>query len=121
HRQAAKAVLRPWNESGLGRADRPAQTATDSVPAGRANRQAGVDAQCRRLSFVGWSLPICFSFKGNGAFRVPIRLILRQGRLLLFCYYRAAVARPAARITLRQGARVIEDSRACAWCRRVRL
>jgi len=30
--------------------------------------------------------------------------------------YRAAVARwPAARITLRQGARVIEDSAACAW------
>src|SRR5262249_25804023 len=53
HRQAAKALLRPWNESGLGRADRPVQSATDSVPAGRANRQAGVDAQCRRLSFVG--------------------------------------------------------------------
>ena len=65
HRQAAKALLRPWNESGLGRADRPAQSATDSVPAGRANRQVGADAQCRRLSFVGWSLRICFSFKAG--------------------------------------------------------
>src|SRR5262249_12594662 len=53
------------NESGLGRADRPAQSATDSVPAGRANRQAGADTQCRRLSFVGWSLRICFSFKAG--------------------------------------------------------
>jgi hypothetical protein len=33
-----------------GRAHRPAQSATDSVPAGRANRQAGADTQCRRLS-----------------------------------------------------------------------
>src|SRR5215831_16580590 len=65
HRQAAKALLRPRNESGLGRADRPAQLATDSVPAGRANRQAGADTQCRRLSFVGWSLRICFSFKAG--------------------------------------------------------
>jgi len=56
HRQAAKALLRPRNESGLGRAGRPAQSATDSVPAGRANRQAGADMQRRRLSFVGWPL-----------------------------------------------------------------
>ena len=33
-----------------------AQSATDSVPAGRANRQAGADMQRRRLSFVGWPL-----------------------------------------------------------------
>src|SRR5215216_4959883 len=65
HRQAAKALLRPRNESGLGRADRPAQSATDSVAAGCANRQAGADTQCRRLSFVGWSLRICFSFKAG--------------------------------------------------------
>src|SRR5262252_2492650 len=39
----------------------PAQSATDSAPAGRANRQAGADTRCRRLSFVGWSpLRICF-------------------------------------------------------------
>src|SRR5262249_7299843 len=43
----------------------PAQSATDSVPAGRANRQAGADTQCRRLSFVGWSLRICFSFNAG--------------------------------------------------------
>jgi len=50
--------------------------------------------------------------KRSDAFRVPIRLILRRGRLLLFCYYRAAVARwPAARITLRQGIRVVHDIR----------
>jgi hypothetical protein len=28
------------------------------VPADRANRQAGADTQCRRLSFVGWSLRV---------------------------------------------------------------
>jgi transcriptional regulator with XRE-family HTH domain len=38
----------------------PAQSATDSAPAGRANPQAGADMQCRRLSFVGWSLRIAF-------------------------------------------------------------
>jgi hypothetical protein len=43
----------------------PAQSATDSVPAGRADRQAGADTQCRRLSFVGWSLRICFSFNAG--------------------------------------------------------
>jgi DNA-binding XRE family transcriptional regulator len=43
----------------------PAQSATDSVPAGRANRQAGADTQCRRLSVVGWSRPICFSFNAG--------------------------------------------------------
>src|SRR6516162_9078304 len=43
----------------------PAQSATDSVPAGRANRQAGADTQCRRLSFVRWSLRICFSFNAG--------------------------------------------------------
>src|SRR5215813_8751437 len=43
----------------------PAQSATDSMPAGRANRQAGADTQCRRLSFVGWSLRICFSFNAG--------------------------------------------------------
>jgi hypothetical protein len=63
YRQAAKALLRPWNESGLCRVGRPAQSAIDSVLAGRANRQAGADMQCRRLSFVGWSLRLCFSFK----------------------------------------------------------
>ena len=43
----------------------PAQSATDCVPAGRADRQAGADTQCRRLSFVGWSLRICFSFNAG--------------------------------------------------------
>jgi hypothetical protein len=50
--------------------------------------------------------------KRSGTFRVPIRLILRRGRLLLFCYYRAAIARwPDATIILRQRARVVHDSR----------
>jgi transcriptional regulator with XRE-family HTH domain len=34
-------------------------------PAGRANRRAGADTQCRRLSCVGWSLRICFSFNAG--------------------------------------------------------
>ena len=62
HRQTAKALLRPGNESGLGRTP---QSAADRVPAWRANRQAGADTQCRRLSFVGWSLRICFSFNAG--------------------------------------------------------
>src|SRR5262249_42434805 len=51
HRQTAKALPRPGNESGLGRTP---QSAADRVPACRANRQAGADTQCRRWSFVGW-------------------------------------------------------------------
>src|SRR5215831_10155473 len=51
HRQTAKALPRPGNESGL---DRTPQSAADRVPACRANRQAGADTQCRRWSFVGW-------------------------------------------------------------------
>jgi hypothetical protein len=65
HWQAAKALLPPWNESGLGRAGLSARPATDNAPADRANRQVGADMQCGRSSFVGWSLRIGFSFKAR--------------------------------------------------------
>jgi hypothetical protein len=81
HRQAAKALLRPWNESGLGRADRPAQPATDSVPAGRANRQGGVDAQCRRLSL---SVDYLEARPGMRSSRCPFGRLL--GRNWFKCY-----------------------------------
>ena len=57
-------------------------SATDSAPAGRANRQAGADIQCRRLSFVGWSLRICFSSTSVGRPPGVPRCPSREFRLL---------------------------------------
>jgi hypothetical protein len=49
---------------------------------------------------------------------VAANMLFVQGKRRFLPGSRSA---PSGSITLRQGARVIEDSRACAWCRRVRL